>query len=66
MAGITEEFSQWYDQAIARGLVENVLAHHLPLYQHREPMVRVLTPNDKFPYVLLRWTQARELYPISN
>ncbi len=61
-AGITEEFSQWYDQAIASGLVENVPAHHLPLYQHREPMVRVLTPNDKFPYALLRWTQARELY----
>ncbi len=65
MAGITEEFSQWYDQAIASGLVENVPAHHLPLYQHREPMVRVLTPNDKFPYVLLRWRRARELYPIS-
>ena len=65
-AGITEEFSQWYDQAIASGLVENVPAHHLPLYQHREPMVRVLTPDDKFPYVLLRWRKARELYPISN
>ena len=63
-AGITDEFSQWYESAIARGLVENVPAHHLPLYQHREPMVRVLTPNDKFPYALLRWTQARELYPL--
>jgi hypothetical protein len=65
-AAITEEFSQWYERAIASGLVENVPVHHLPLYQHREPMVKVLTPDSKFPYDLLRWTQARELYPISN
>ena len=66
MVGITEEFSQWYSTAIASGLVENVSVDHLPLYQHREPMVRVLTPHDTFPYVLLRWRKARELYPISN
>ncbi len=61
-AAITEEFSQWYEKAIASGLVENIPAHDLPLYQHREPMVRVLTPNGRFPYDLLRWTQAREFY----
>ncbi len=61
-AAITEEFSQWYEKAIASGLVENIPTHDLPLYQHREPMVRVLTPNGRFPYDLLRWTQAREFY----
>ena len=62
MAAITEEFCKWYERAIYIGLVENVPANHLPLYQHREPMVRVLTPNGRFPYDLLRWTQARDIF----
>ncbi|MGK7944633.1 MAG: hypothetical protein AB4058_09195, partial [Microcystaceae cyanobacterium] len=61
-AAITEEFSQWYERAISIGLVEDVPIQHLPLYQHREPMVRVLTPNGRFPYDLLRWTQARDIF----
>ncbi len=65
-AGITEEFLQWYEKQIASGLVENVPVYHLPLYQHREPMVKVLTPDSKFPFDLMRWTRARELYPFTT
>ncbi|ACB54628.1 hypothetical protein cce_5282 (plasmid) [Crocosphaera subtropica ATCC 51142] len=61
-AGITDEFLQWYEKQIARGLVENVPVHHLPLYQHREPMVKVLTPDGKFPFDLMRWTRARDIF----
>ena len=62
MQAITQEFSKWYERAIYIGLVENIPVNHLPLYQHREPMVRVLTPDGIFPYDLIPWTKARDIF----
>jgi hypothetical protein len=49
---------------LSAGIVEDLPAEWLPMYQNREPMVIVLPPNGHQPYTLIRWHEARDIYPL--
>ena len=59
-----EEFEQWYAQAIASGIVEDVPLNYLPQDSYGQPLVRVGQPGlFGTPYTLVSW---RELWSIFN
>jgi hypothetical protein len=51
-----EEFEQWYKEAIASGLVENVPISRLSLDRYGQPLVRQRKPGlFGMPYTLMPW-----------
>jgi regulator of replication initiation timing len=58
---ISPEFLQWYEQAIAAGIVENVPLNWLGSDRYGEPWVRVKPPLGEAPYTLIVWHEVREL-----
>jgi hypothetical protein len=57
---LPDGFLEWYQWAIAHGIVEDVPVSWLPLYQNHEPMVRVSQPSiGGAPYTLMRFSEAK-------
>lgn len=61
-AAFTDEFKQWYKQAIKEKIVVNRPIKHLGLYQFREPIV-TLTNGQQWPWTKVRDNQHIEADP---
>ena len=57
----SKEFLEWYQQAIAEGVVEDVPPEWLPTDHCNEPKVRLPKPDPVTgaPYVLVEWRRVR-------